>query len=974
MRFNRHKASQLIAPIFWVTVVIFLLANLGDILARPTAPDNRHAGPVVINEFMASPQTQLANEDGEFHDWIELQNRSASPVNLNGWSLSDDPNRPNRWMLPAITLPPDAYLIIFASGKDRTDYKPDPDEGESPSYLHANFRLASEGGYLALYDDASRRFLDASAYEYPDQHKGVAFGLCADDNDCYLLAPTPGGPNDESATSDGLVSPVTFDVERGFFDEPFDVKLQTETKGAEIRYTLDGSEPTLENGPIYTDPITIDGTTPLRAVAFKQGFNPSPSVTHTYIFLGDVISQSNDQPGFPETWGTHRIDFAGDTAGSPVIADYELDPAVVHDSIYGPQLRDSLLSLPAISIVTDVDNLDIYFADPQARGLESERPTSIELIDPNGDEEGFQVNAGLRIQGGAGRWEFMPKHSFRLFFKDEYGPTVLTYPLFPDSSVSEFNTLILRAGVDRSFAGHPDTEDHRETTYTRDEWLRRTQIDASGTGAQGRFVHLYLNGLYWGLYNLVERPDAAFAAAYLGGNRDDWFTANQGGAVSGPADRFDVLLRLAAEGGLADPEKYATMTEFIDPVQFSDYLIVNWFAGNRDWPENNWYVNVQYPVGQNLFFNWDGESSWLHGAEVRLGVDDIGDTAFPNIIKRIFLALMENPDFRMTLADRLYKQTMADGAISDPVATQRWLTVTSEVEPAIVAESARWGDVRYDEPITLADWADARDNVLVQMSGNAARLRDLARAAGYYPTVDPPTFSQKRGAFEHPFLLSMDTPVGNIHYTTDGSDPRLAVSGEVNPAATRYVDPVKIDGATTVNARVLVDEDVWSALHVADFIKTGEPTGLGFTEIMYNPLGGDDYEFIELTNFSGVDIDLGNAYFEGVDLHFDRNVKLPAGESMVIAPNFKAYRERYPEAPIRAIYNDKLSDRGETLSLFDVRGALLASVTYDDENGWPLTADGLGYSLVLERPDRDPNNPFNWRASDVVHGTPGVAD
>ena len=223
-----------------------------------------------------------------------------------------------------------------------------------------------------------------------------------------------------------------------------------------------------------------------------------------------------------------------------------------------------MLALPAISIVTDVDNLDIYFDDPQARGLESERPASIELIDPDGEETGFQINSGLRIQGGAGRWEFMPKHSFRLFFRGEYGPTELDYPLFPDTPVNEFRTLVVRAGVDRSFAGHPDTEDLdqntatydewlRQTTYARDEWLRRTQFETSGVGAHGRFVHLYLNGLYWGIYNLVERPDAAFAAAYLGGNRDDWFTANQGGAVSGRSDRFDVLRQLAAEGRLAEP-------------------------------------------------------------------------------------------------------------------------------------------------------------------------------------------------------------------------------------------------------------------------------------------------------------------------------------------------------------------------------------------------------------------------------------
>src|SRR5690606_16462928 len=113
------------------------------------------------------------------------------------------------------------------------------------------------------------------------------------------------------------------------------------------------------------------------------------------------------------------------------------------------------------------------------------------------------------------------------------------------------------AGVDRSFAGHPPAPDrqvdHRQTTYARDEWLRDAQLAMSGVGVHGMFVHLYLNGLYWGIYNLVERPDHAFASAYLGGDKDEWFAVNHGGMIEGFADRFNILIQLAQDGGLADP-------------------------------------------------------------------------------------------------------------------------------------------------------------------------------------------------------------------------------------------------------------------------------------------------------------------------------------------------------------------------------------------------------------------------------------
>ena len=205
--------------------------------------------------------------------------------------------------------------------------------------------------------------------------------------------------------------------------------------------------------------------------------------------------------------------------------------------------------------------------------------------------------------------------------------------------------------------------DHRLATYTRDEWVRSTQAAISGIGSHGLFVHLYINGLYWGLYNVVERPDASFASAYLGGDKEQWFTANHGGAVSGQVDRFNVMLELAKAGGLSDPEKYATMLEFVDPVQFSDYLIVNWYAGNRDWPENNWYVDVQNPAGRNLFFVWDAEGTWDDGARIVLGPDAVDGAPYPNVVKLLFEALMENAEFRLLLADRIHKHLQDEGVL-----------------------------------------------------------------------------------------------------------------------------------------------------------------------------------------------------------------------------------------------------------------------------------------------------------------------
>ncbi len=975
----RRRSGHVLATVIVVVLGLFLFASIPQILGLPSVSGRAASSPVVISEMIAGAHNPVVDETGQPIDWFELYNQSNRTVNLLGWSATDNPDAPNKWPLPDVDIAPGEYLLVLAAGQDSVEiaHTGNISNGESLSLqpaLHANFKLAADGGYLGLFDNTSRRFLDANILSYPPQIDGKSFGICeAGSAYCFLDTPSPAAPNDESVAWRGEVEPVSASPARGVYQSPITVALDTETVGATIRYTLDGSEPSEAAGFDYSGPIEIDSTTVLRAVAVKEGYIPSAPVTHSYIFPEDVVAQGKDIPDMPATWGTHRIDFAGYQAGTPVIADYEMDPDVVNDPRYGSMVRDSLTSLPTLSLVTDPANLDIYFEDPQARGRESERPVSVELISPDGAEPGFQVNSGVRIQGAVGRWEYMPKHSFRLFFRQEYGPSKLSYPLFPDSNVETFETVVLRAGSDRSFAGNPAEFSPTEATYGRDEWLRRSQIDTFGFGSSGRFVHLYLNGHYWGLYNLVERPDADFAASYFGGRAQDWLSVSQGGAISGSLDRFQVMRDLAAQGNLADPEAYATMLEFIDPVQFSDYLIVNWFAGNQDWPENNWYVDASYPAGQNLFFVWDGETTWTDGAKIRLGVDDVGHTAYPNIIKPIFLALMENPDFRTTLADRFFKLTSGSGALSDEAALARWNAIMDEIEPGIVAELARWGDVRQESPVTLDDWVKARDNVAAQMRGNSAKLIGQARTASYYPPFDPPVFSQDGGAFDGQVTLAMDAPAGEIWFTTDGTDPRSPVTGDLSASAVRYSGPIEINTTTPVKARVMVD-GAWSALHEADFVKSGEPSGLRISELMYNPVGGDAYEFLELTNVGGIDIDLASAYFEGIDLRFDRFVKLPAGQSIVISPDFATYRERYPTAPLRAIYAGSLSNGGETVTLYAADGTILASVAYDDEAGWPLTADGKGDSLELLRPDADPNRPSSWRASLDIFGTPGTAD
>jgi hypothetical protein len=936
-------------------------------------------GTPLINEFLADNQAGITDQDGDHSDWIEIYNPSQRAINLAGWSLTDNPQEPAKWTFPKVMLGGGEYLLVFASGKNRKPAQPN-------SELHTNFRLDRDGEFLGLYSISGDRFVDTpglpAGNRFPEQFQDVSYGcrrnqegdavalsLCG-----YLSTPTPGQPNAEALSWSGLVAPVRFDHERGFYSAAFTLELATSTPGATIRYTTDGSEPTPAQGTVYVAPIQIATTTIVRAAAFKPGFRASPIDTHTYIFIDQVLRQPANPPGFRATWGAYE--------GSPVMADYEMDPEVVNDPRYSSELESALTSIPTMSIVTDMQSFHELYANPRQKGRAWERPASVEYLSAGDDRRGFQINAGLRIQGELGRLEVIPKHAFRLFFRNEYGAAKLEYPLFPDSPVQKFDTLTLRSGVNRSYAGWPDS-DPKPTAYTRDQWLRASQIAMSGSGSHGIFVHLYLNGLYWGLYNVVERPDDSFMSSYYGGPRDDWEAVNHGEALDNSSVRFETLHRLAGEGQLQDAEKYAAIQEYLDIPHFVDYLILNWYAGNLDWAFNNWYAGVGRSSGQVRYFVWDGERTWYDGAEIYMEMDEYNGQ--PNLIKPLFEALLENPDFRITLADRLYKHLFNDGALTDANSKARWINLNNVIEQAIIGESARWGDTREDTPITQEDWFKARDDVLVQMEGNAAKLISLARQAGYYPPVDPPVFAPLNGEIVTSLELTMSVPPsqeGTIYYTTDGSDPRQEGTGTVSPNAHRYAGPLLLTSTTQVKARVFSEGasppwagQAWSALSEGTYVSLGDEISnpLRITEIMYNPVGGDDYEFVELKNAGHVDLDLANASFEGIAFTFPpMAAPLAPGEFIVLVRNPAAFAERYPAVTIGGVYDKRLSNGGERIALETAEGRTLVEVRYDNGNGWPRSPDGRGYSLELVDLAGDPDSPKSWRASTRRGGSPGT--
>ena len=958
----------------------------GLILSGLVAPRPALAAPraapasatIVLNEFVASNQTGLRDEDGDTSDWIELYNASASPIDLTGWAVSDNPDNPAKWILPARTLASHAFLLVFASGKDRT-----PASGE----LHTNFNLDASGEFLALFDNASpRQVVDQFTPAFPRQYPDISYGRFDSAGALRFFAhPTPAAPNDTASAYLGVVSDVTFSHSRGYYPEAtFTVDLQTATPGASIRYSRTGYAPSTSTGTLYSGPVSIYDSMPLRAIAYRSQYIPSRVETHTYLMPTRIMRQPTEPSGFPLTWGTFN--------GLPVPADYEMDPTVVDDPRYHDTFVDDLRSLPALILsASRTDLFDPYtgiYSNPMQSGMDWERPVSVELINPDGSTA-FQIDAGLRIHGNSTRQpDVTPKHSFRLHFRSDYGASALHYPLFPGSPVDTFQDIVLYAMFDDSWLYR------QRASYVRDPWTGGTEIAMGRLGVHSKFVHLTIDGLYWGLYDMTEHIEGQFAASYLGGSENDYDVISDGGVdnvivVNGDLQAWNAMIDIA-EAGLADPANYQAIQQYLDLEDLIDFMLMHIYGGNAiAWTNTDWRaIRRREPGGRFDFLCWDN-GSFLESAY--LNSVDVGSDA-PNTPAYLYWRLRDNPEFRLLFADRVQQHFFNGGVFYvdpanpawDPLHPERnqpasrFYQLAQSIDRAVVPESARWGDVA--QPGTVFNrndhWLPERNRLLNSLFPQRSQIvLQQLRDANLYPLLDAPTFNQHGGSVPAGFQLAIAAPAGAIFFTTDGSDPRLAGSGAVSPSAIAYSAPFTLPGGTTtVNTRSRSGA-TWSALTQATFEAPLDLSTLKVTEIMYNPLGDANYEFLELKNTGPLPLNLaGVRLASAISFAFPTGATLPPGQLAVLVNDAAAFASRYPTVPIAGQFARDLANGGDTIELVDPSDATFLTLTYDDDPPWPAPPDGSGYSLVLVDPNADPNLPANWRSSTFPHGSPGADD
>lgn len=509
-------------------------------------------------------------------------------------------------------------------------------------------------------------------------------------------------PENEGAPPQPLTIPETiaFSRDSTVTRQPFQLTMNTLVAGT-IRYTTNGALPDAASTP-YTGAIAIAAPTVIRAQLFDDN--------------GAMV-------GRPYT-------------KSYIIANYDQ-------------------TIPVISIVTDWANLNALHAYPEGRGIEWERPINMEYFAPGGESQ-FNINAGIRIHGHFSRL-YSPKKSYRLYFRKIYdGPGKLDYPLFADTAVTKFDKLVLRAGFNDSFIGRDipgaSKTSYLQATYIRDQVVRNLHRNMGQPIAHGSWVLLYLNGQFWGLYNLTERIDDDFLQAYSDEN-SAWDIIS---TESGWDEQGRWFNREEAKegnyGGWLDNQNWVGSADFTNPGNIGElewrvdmenvfsYMFLQAYAQHaRGWPGNNWIVYQRVDPGADIEGNerkwrmivWDAEYTFGSGADGRTDDNIIVKVYSPHdsitrILEKPFIGFcgykhkfVERAREYLGVENKYGKPESEIGQLSKERVKAEIIRQADMVRPFIQLEVDRWtpglpGVAMFEQNITnMLTFADVREEVIL---------------------------------------------------------------------------------------------------------------------------------------------------------------------------------------------------------------------------------------------------------------------
>lgn len=803
----------------------------------------------------------------------------------------------------------------------------DPRDPGTPDEIPiAAFRdlLRPAGNVLAIQALLERPF--AEQHLVQAEIVGLRCGPVVDGPLRHFAQPSPGRPNGKGLPT--VAPAVRIEPPGGLLTGPTQVELTCEGDG-EIRYTLDGSEPGA-GSPRYRSPLQVAGPCTVRARCFRPDAVTGPVATAVFAALDPDLS------GFASNLPLLVVSTVGQPVGIKSYVDAQLHvvevdaagraalPGTAHYS--GPaalKVRgSSSLILPKKSYGLELRNRRGQDRAVELLGLPAH--SDWVLHGPHRWDESHLRNAvcyelARRIGLPAPRARFV-----ELFVNPEARPTgrqdyVGLYLLVESIAVGKRRLDI--EPLDHTHTAEPDLSGG---------YLFK--IDRLAPGENG-FRAMGLGFQY------VKPSEAEITEP-----QRQWLREHLeqfGKALAGPA---------MADG----PQGYAA---FIDVDNFIDYHLFNEFTDNPDAYTLSTFVHK--PRGQRLRMGpvWDHDRSFrTNAAPWWVGRAASLEGWTTDCYFGWWGLLFRDAEFRARYRAR--GRRLLAGEFSAPRLHELVDSLAAVIAEAQQRDHERW-------PIwTAGEWHDSIARLKQWITGRVAWFDS--------ELLEAPEITSSSGGTAIPTTLTMrhGNAGGTLYFTLDGADPRLQ-SGAVSPHAAPYREPVVVTRDTLVRARVLVD-GIWSRL--VEQGCHGPLPDLAITEVMYNPPGGRDYEFVEILNFGSTPVDLRDLRLLGtVEFAFRTGEiqVLPPGERLVVVQDMAAFTERYDTAGIRiaGAYLGNCSNTEGQLVLVGAANQEIARARYLDS--WLPPTDGGGFSLVARQPGRNVTNQADWQRSPEPNGSPG---
>jgi hypothetical protein len=864
----------------------------------------------------------LSVYDGDYPDWIEIHNPLAESLNLEGYGLSDNPERPFKWVFPSVTIEAGGYLLVFASGKNKLE-----------QYLHTNFELSRAGETVVLTAPSGAPLDQVFTGDIPID---MSMGRRADSPSDWVWydRPTPGTMNDTEPFP-GFTGSVTADPVAGVYPSNIQVTLLTSAPDAEVRFTRDGSEPDM-GSELYTGGVDLGQTTVLRARGYHLGRRTTPIATHTYL-----IGESSTFP-------------------------------VVSLSIHPEHLWDP--------------DRGIYTAGRNARESERianywqdwERPVHLEFFEVDGGRA-FSLDAGIRIFGWGSRSN--PQKSLAIMFRNRYGRSELDYPLFPGLPLTRFSAFVLRAGASDAGSGGTFFRDPFASGLLVDRNVDAQAFRPAIVYINGVYFGIHnirekLNEEYLAAHHGVDPSNVDIISRYW---RRTYPVVSEG-----DAEAYLELEDFLQTHDLRAPESYEHLRQVVDLENFLDYTAAQiWFA-NYDWPGNNnkvWRRREPNSPWRAFLYDLDYTLSFdprqnpaSHNTLAHASQPDGNGWPNPPWTTLLIRRLLEVPEVRTRFINRI--ADLMNAEFLPTVTGARLDAMTVLYEPEMPRHIARWSGTGNAIP-SINAWLDNIESVRTFLTRRSTHVRShvrayfgLAEAHSLEVRTDPPN----GGRIKVNSLLLDSFPWTGAYF------PGVPLSVDVLPAPDfRFVGWEGVPAAVAADDPGLTLDPQQDLALIARFDPSpGAVNAIVIHEINYHaPSSDDPGDWVELLNAYALPVDLsGWVLKDSVHGHaftIPQGTVLPPGAFLVLCANLEAFSARFPHVPY-ALGNlgFNLGNGGDQLRLFNARKQLVDELTYLDSAPWPKDADGGGRTLELVKPGLDNSIASSWRASNSMGGSPGA--